>query len=304
MRKIGAYIGGFFLLCSIGLAAFLFSAHWQIRSIEPALPTWAQLDAALQKSGGPVALAYLNTASQMSPLGELGHPGILIEWQDGRRFLIDTGMPPDAAREFGKPLELLGAGPTTTFGSIAAQMGAAVDTVKGVAFTHLHNDHTEGLPGICAAQAAPATIYQAPLQQAELNHTTTMGLVFLEEASCPREALPDNLIKQIPGFPGLVAVSLGGHTPGSTLYAVRIGEQTWVFSGDITNSLNALQQDLPKPWVYSTFVVPEHTERTAHLRRWLRGLGEQQGVTVLPAHDVPAMSTAGLLQWVGITQSL
>jgi len=222
MRKILAYLLGFLILCCVLLVAFTAPAHWQIRKIEPMLPTWAELDTALNEPGGPLALAYINTASQSSSWGELGHPGILIVWPDGRQFLIDTGMPPNGAREFGKPLELLGAGPTATYGEIATQMGAEVTTVKGVAFTHLHNDHTEGLPGICAAQSVPATVYQTPLQREELNYTTNMGLKFLDVATCPREALNHDVIKPIPGFPGLLAVSLGGHTPGSTMYAVRV----------------------------------------------------------------------------------
>src|SRR5690606_40036314 len=69
------------------------------------------------------------------------------------------------------------------------------------------------LPGICAAQAHAATVYQSPLQQRELNYTTKIGLAALDAAACPREILAGDVIKPVPGFPGLVAVSLGGHTP-------------------------------------------------------------------------------------------
>src|SRR5690606_38359416 len=124
--------------------------------------------AALGQPGGPVRVAYINTARQMTSLGELGHPAMVIDWPDGRRFLIDTGMPPEEARAFGEPMEMLGAGPTTTFGAVAAQLGEAAQSVQGIAFTHLHSDHTAGLPGICAAQAHAATVYQSPLQQREL----------------------------------------------------------------------------------------------------------------------------------------
>lgn len=302
MRKFLAVLSGLIVLCIVVLGAIVASAHWQIRNIEPALPSWADLDAALNEPGGPTALATINTASQTSPDGSLGHPGILIRWPGGRQFLIDTGMPPESALEFGKPLELLGAGPTITYGEIATQMGAEVKTVKGVGFTHLHNDHTEGLPGICAAQSVPATVYQTPLQREELNYTTNMGLKFLDIATCPREVLGEEVIKPIPGFPGLLAVSLGGHTPGSTMYAVRVKGQTWVFSGDITNSRQALLEDEPKPWVYSTLVVPEHTKRTAELRQWLLLLDGQPGVTVMPAHDVEAMSAVGLPGWSSTIQ--
>jgi glyoxylase-like metal-dependent hydrolase (beta-lactamase superfamily II) len=252
------------------------------------------LDAALDQPGGPVSLAYINTASQVTMLGELGHPAIVVEWPDGRRFLIDTGMPPEEAQAFGKPMELLGGGPTMTFGAVDTQLGAAVQSVKGIAFTHLHSDHTAGLPGICAAQAHAATVYQAPLQQQELNYTTEIGMAALDAAACPRAVLSDAVIKPVPGFPGLVAVSLGGHTPDSTLYAVRVAGKSWIFSGDITNDRRSLLEDTPKPWWYSALVVPENVARTAELRDWLGSMDQQPGVTVLPAHDVAAMAGAGL----------
>ena len=299
MRRFLLYLLGFIVVCCVALFAFLAPAHWQIQHITPKLPGWAALNAALDEPGGPVRLAYVNTASQSTFAGELGHPAILIDWPDGRRFLIDTGMPPEAAQKFGEPIELLGGGPTTTYGAIATQLGEVVQSVKGVAFTHLHNDHTQGLPGVCAAQQQPAIVYQTPLQQRELNYTTDIGMVALDAADCPRKVLAKEMIKRVPGFPGLLAVSLGGHTPGSTMYAVRVGGETWIFSGDITNDRRSLLVGLPKPWWYSTLVVPENTGRTAQLRAWLGRLDQPPAVTVLPAHDVVAMSAAGLRVWTG-----
>ena len=142
-------------------------------------------------------------------------------------------------------------------------------------------------------------MYQAPLQQQELNYTTEIGLAALDVAACPRAVLGDAVIKPVPGFPGLLAVSLGGHTPGSTLYAVRVAGKTWIFSGDITNDRRSLLEDLPKPWWYSALVVPENVDRTAELRAWLRQLDAQPEVTVLPAHDVAAMAAAGLQHFNG-----
>lgn len=124
-----------------------------------------------------------------------------------------------------------------------------------------------------------------------------IGLAALDAASCPRAVLAEGLVKSVRGFPGLVAVSLGGHTPGSTLYGVVVDGKTWVFSGDITNDRRSLLEDLPKPWWYSALVEPENVERTAQLREWLRRLDERPGVTVLPAHDVVAMAAAGLPAW-------
>lgn len=294
MRNVVLSVLGFVLVSCVVMLVATVPARWQIRHIAPELPDWAALDAALDQPDGPVSLAYINTASQVTMLGELGHPAIVLDWPDGRRFLIDTGMPPEQAQAFGRPMELLGGGPTMTFGAVDTQLGTAVQSVKGIAFTHLHSDHTAGLPGICAAQAHAATVYQAPLQQQELNYTTDIGMAALDAAACPRAVLSDAVIKPLPGFPGLVAVSLGGHTPDSTMYAVRVAGHSWIFSGDITNDRRSLLEDTPKPWWYSALVVPESVARTAELRDWLGSMDQQPGVTVLPAHDVAAMAGAGL----------
>lgn len=280
------------LVVVLALAATL-PAHLQVRGIHPELPAFETLARALDQPGGPVAVAYLNTASQSGPLGTLGHPGVLLTWPDGRQFLVDTGMPPEEAVAFGRPIEtLLGAEPTKTYGSPADQLGSAVNDIRGIGFTHLHSDHTAGLPAICAAQSSPATVYQAPLQSRELNYTTRMGVGALEEAVCDRRELGEGVVMPVPGFPGLVAVSLGGHTPGSTLFAARAGAAYWLFSGDITNDKKSLVLNLPKHWAYSLFIVPEDTAWTARLRQYLKSLDEIDGVTVLPAHDIEVMASS------------
>lgn len=292
MKKLVLLIIAIPVMLVLVAAVATFPAHRQIRSIHPALPDFNAITDALDVADGPVSVSYLNSATQHTPLGTLGHPGVLLQWPDGRRFLIDTGMPPEQAIAFGKPMELLlDAGPTKTHGSLARQLGAAVDSIEGIAFTHLHSDHTDGLPTICAAQAEPATVFQTPLQFTERNYTTDLGFKAFIGAACERRQLAASTIMDIPDFPGLVAVSLGGHTPGSTLFAARIADQFWLFSGDITNDKQSLLQDLPKPWLYSAVIVPEDTDRTALLRDYLRRMDQLDGVTVLPAHDVEAMAT-------------
>jgi glyoxylase-like metal-dependent hydrolase (beta-lactamase superfamily II) len=298
VKKVLALVVVIPLLLVIVAVAATVPAHLQIRRIHPSLPSFETLARALDVPGGPVAVRYVNTASQRGPLGTLGHPGVLITWSDGRRFLIDTGMPPEEAVAFGRPMEsFLDAEPTETFGSLADQLGDAVNDIRGIGFTHLHSDHTAGLPAICAAQANPALVYQAPLQATKLNYTTRMGVAALEAAACERRQLDAQVVMPIPGFPGLAAVSLGGHTPGSTLFVARLGAAYWLFSGDITNDKRSLTEDIPKPWIYSLLVVPEDTAWTARLREYLRTLEEVDGVTVLPAHDVEVMA-AGLPQAV------
>ena len=291
MKKITLLLLSILILLSVVVLAILLPAHSQIRAIEPPLPELAAIQAALEVEPGPVSIHYINSASQSGPGTRLGHPGVLVSWPSGKQFLIDTGMRPDAAIAFGKSIELvMGADPAVPHGSLAEQLGEAVDSVAGIAFTHLHSDHTDGLGSICASQRQPAIVYQVPLQYREQNHTTTPGLDHLQGASCARQELEGKEIMPVPGFPGLIAISLGGHTPGSTLYVVKLEGSYWMFSGDITNDKASILRDLPKHWLYSTFIVPEHVERTALLRQWLRDLDAREDIVVLPAHDVDTMA--------------
>lgn len=189
---------------------------------------------------------------------------------------------------------MLDAQPTETFGAIDTQMGAAIDSIRGISFTHLHSDHTDGLPPLCAAQAVPATVFQTALQRNLLNYTTQPGATNLEESACARELLDASIIKPIPGFPGLLAIAVGGHTPGSTVYAVGVKGTNWVLAGDISNDMESLHRDMDKPWVYSTFIVPEDTSRLKQLRQWLETLDQTAEFEVLVAHDIRAFEASSI----------
>ncbi len=75
------------------------------------------------------------------------------------------------------------------------------------------------------------------------------------------------------GFPGLGVAALGGHSPGSTLFAIAVGGHLWILSGDIANSKADLVSDTGKGFLYSYVMVPENTGRTgdvAWMADWTR----------------------------------
>tara|TARA_R110001599_G_scaffold353866_1_gene600890 strand:- start:9598 stop:10047 length:450 start_codon:yes stop_codon:yes gene_type:complete len=112
----------------------------------------------------------------------------------------------------------------------------------------------------------------------------------LEEALCQRELLEGETIMSIKGFPGVYAIAAGGHTPGSsTIIIVATDEQTWIFSGDLTNDIASIHTNAGKGWLYSYFFVPENTALLEDWRLWLRDADEMKNVSVLPAHDVDHM---------------
>ena len=90
------------------------------------------------------------------------------------------------------------------------------------------------------------------------------------------------------------ARAVGGHTPGSTIYLAHVDGTTWGFSGDVTNSMESLRQNRPKPRVYSVLIVPENLERLDVLRRWLADLEERPGVEVVVSHDIDHVVEIGI----------
>lgn len=291
---------GAVLLGALGFAIALLPAHLQIRSVAVNIPTATELDSALDTISAadyPAAIYFVNTARQNTMWGELGHVGVLLQWPDGKSFLIDTGMNPAEAVAFGRPLELLGAGPTETFGSLETQLGSALGNITGIGFTHLHKDHVASIARLCAAMTAPATIFQSAQQAGSHNLHTRAGQSLVNESTCNQQQLESTVVKAVPGFPGLFAIAAGGHTPGSTLFITRLGSDTWIFAGDITNAMVDIYTNQDKGFMYSYLLIPEDTDVLADWRQWLKAQDARDGVNVLVAHDIRAFSASGLQAW-------
>lgn len=290
-------------LAGLAIGAVLGEAHLEMRSLDPPLPTAEDLGAiGAPHRDGPVRIRFVNTSTQRTPEERDGaHPGFLLEWTDGRALLIDVGMERAAALEFGKPLEWLGAAPPVAHGSVGEQLGPAAVAIRAVAFTHLHHDHTGGMAELCEAAGHELPVLQTPEQHDRLNFGTRLGLDALEAASCERRVrIGDGEGRShhpLPGFPGVYAIPAAGHTPGSTIYAARVGATLWILSGDVTNSKPNLLRDVPKPLAYSLLIVPEHRERLGRLRRWLAGLDGAPDTVVLPSHDGTAIVESGMEAW-------
>ncbi|NOX52749.1 MAG: MBL fold metallo-hydrolase [Gammaproteobacteria bacterium] len=274
------------LLTTIGLLVWRGPAHWQIRQVAPDLPTDTQLLALLEVTDGPVKASFIATSSQNTPEGVLAHTTFLIEWADGRIFMIDSGMDNNTAVEFGEFLtSLTGAGEVQLTGTAAEQLADIGDQIEGIGFTHLHIDHVQGVEDACPT-FANIQVFQLKAQYQLHNANTKEGAELIAQ-SCPPATLVDGTVLSSPKeFPGLAMYSLGGHTPGSTLFAVAVNGTVLLFSGDTTNTKSALIDNQGKGFLYSYILVPEHTDRTAELRRWLADLDSQENMQVIVSHDL------------------
>ena len=309
---------GIVAVLSLAAAGLLWS-HLSIRKIEPELPGIEQILAVGADSGDlPVELRLLDTASQSMPRSGVLEPSLdpdpeaeyvmafaafALEWADGRIFLIDLGMERASALAFGRSSErLLGADPIEFHADVAETLGSAVDRVAGVGFSHLHSDHTDGAIPLCASAARAIPLFQTPLQADRSNYTTRPGRARVERAGCLEPTrLGSGPLHTVPGFPGLSVFATGGHSPGSQVFVARVGNtvgsRLWVFTGDLANHIDGIHHNLPKPMLYSLFVVPEHRDRLDLLRRMLAEMAHPPGVDLLVSHDLRQLESMGLVAW-------
>jgi glyoxylase-like metal-dependent hydrolase (beta-lactamase superfamily II) len=299
MRILKIVAGGVAFLVIL-LFGVLAETHLEMLRVDPELPSLEALAELRKQAGGPTRVRYVNTSSQAGDAAPatLAHVSVVLEWADGRSFLIDAGMRREQALEFGKLAAVVfGSDPAKAFGSIQEQLGAAAARVEGIAFTHLHSDHTDGLHALCAARSQELTVYQTPDQATRSNVSTWPGKASLRDAGCAR---PTTLaggppLFEVPGFSGLYAVAAGGHTPGSTIYLANMRGELWVLAGDITNFIQNLREDRAKPLAYR-LLIGENSARQTRLRRWLGELDRRPGYTVVVAHDLEELQ-AVMPEW-------
>ncbi len=279
-------LGAVLLLAVLAGAVFLWNVHRQVSSVAPPLPALDSLNA-LRDPNGPISAQVLKVSDQTLPGREISHNAVLVTWPDERAFLIDAAMDATEAAEFGELMNLMSSGdaPAAFYGTVAEQLGNTLEQVAGVGFTHLHIDHTQGLVALCEAAGRRILGVQTAHQNTLHNFNTSEGARIVESSCLDVQTLPGDRITRVPGFPGLAAMSLGGHTPGSTLWVIALPEVTLLLAGDIVNSQNAVSHDIDKPWLYSAVLVPEDTERTAEIRAWLRAAQADAGFSVVVSHD-------------------
>jgi glyoxylase-like metal-dependent hydrolase (beta-lactamase superfamily II) len=303
------------LVLVLFLAAGLTWTHISLRRSERPLPDLTSLTAPPAAANLPVAVTYINTASQPMPRSAvltsaadptpdaeyvMSHPAFVLRWADGRLLLIDAGMSGQGAVEFGRPLEVLGgAGPIRPHSSAAATLAERVRDVRGMLFTHLHIDHVGGLMELCAAHPQRLRVFMTPNQADYGNHTTWSARALIEKAPCVVvSTLPQASLMEIEGLPGVRVFAAGGHTPGTQVVLAWIGgagePRLYVFAGDVVNHIDAVSHNISKPFLYRWLVVPEDDTRLAELRLLLRRLRDEHGAIIVVSHDELAIQAAGL----------
>lgn len=282
------------VLVGLGAAAagyVLIPPHLQIRRIEPALPSMADVQALLSAENGPTRISAIQIATKTFESGVGGNAVFIIEWDDGRAFMVDAGMDKEAAIEFAKQTEfLVGSGPFEYRTSVEQALSDRIANVRGVGFTHLHIDHVQGLIPFCRQRGVGAKAYQTAAQTGIHNLHTSEGAQIVRDSCLDPVTVEGEGMIRLPEFPGLTMFNAGGHTPGTTIFFVKVGEKLWVLSGDVSNNKRLLLNNQGKGPLYSYLLVPENTRQLEKLRLWLAELDAQDTIEVMVSHDADALA--------------
>ncbi|MGF6705758.1 MBL fold metallo-hydrolase [Pseudomonas frederiksbergensis] len=216
-----------------------------------------------------------------------------------RKFIFTPGMP-TAFNAFlintGKNLVLVDAGAGACFGGTAGWLpdniraaGYQPEQVDTVLLTHMHVDHVCGLINTKDEPVfANATVYAANpeadywLSQENLDKAPKDARGFFEVAR--KSVAPYVAVHRFKTFtpeqslvPGVTAVSLPGHTPGSSGYTFSSNGQSILFMGDLVHSF-AVQFQHPEVSIgfdvqgKQAVVTREKLfKQVAHDRTWVAG---------------------------------
>jgi N-acyl homoserine lactone hydrolase len=157
-------------------------------------------------------------------------PQILVE-SDGRRMLVDTGMPPEAVRDPQGLERAYGIGaarirpimaPEDLTEARLRQLGLSLDDLDLVINTHFHFDHAGG-NSLFAGRAIVA-------QEAELENARegTGGATWWDRPGLQFQPVKGDWSP----LPGVEMYHTPGHTPGHQSMLVRLPGQPWLFTWD------------------------------------------------------------------------
>lgn len=163
-----------------------------------------------------------------------------------------------------------------------ATVGLAPKDIALAAISHMHVDHSGGIPTLSAAGVPVA------IQRAELDFVRS-GVVGIAEGFFDEDwTHPDTRWRVLDGdaelAPGVTAVSTPGHTPGHQSFTVTLPETgTWVLGCDATDLAQNFLDRVPCGSCAGGTPTDEKNSH-ASLERLLE-LGRRADARLIPGHD-------------------
>ncbi|SOD74795.1 metallo-beta-lactamase superfamily protein [Jatrophihabitans sp. GAS493] len=214
--------------------------------------------------------------------------GALVETADGL-VLLDTGISGAALNDPEALTEIYGEGMHATGPAgeplevALAGLGFSVTDITLAAVSHLHLDHTGGVP-LLAAAGVPIVIAQAELDygQQRAAQGTERAVAFYRRDYTAASIKWQTVTGDEQIAPGVHIVATPGHTPGHNSFRVDLPETgRWLLAADAADLGENLLERIPCGSTCETEDVPK---ALASVNR-LMDEGDRLDARVIPGHD-------------------
>lgn len=246
-------------------------------------------------SNGALEAIIVNGGSWFK-LRYLTHNALFIEHPKGN-LLLDTGVGKGTREAFSENSwfhQLLFAYELTTSAADQLQQaGIPLSSIAGVIPTHLHWDHSGGIPEF---PHTPIWIQDVALEHARTGHAPSF---FQSHIESPDTQWFSYELDEIPyeGFERskdiyhdgrLILVDLSGHTPGHTGLFVNFDSgKRYFFIGDTSWTLEGVTKAEPRPSMTQWLTgVDEQRDENSLVLQKVHALSKQYpDLVIVPAHD-------------------
>jgi N-acyl homoserine lactone hydrolase len=206
--------------------------------------------------------------------GPLGWSGITLLRGGGRTVLVDAG----------------GFGLRAPLRAALADRGVGPDDVTDVLLTHVHYDHA--VNALLFGRAA-VSISAADLEWACGRPPGFDAVPELHAAALARDPRTRRIERDGDVLPGIEAIAVPGHTPGSLAYRVAGAEAPVLFAGDaVKNRAELVSGEVD--------MTEDRAASEASVRRVRALWHDVPGTVLVPGHDRPMRAGAdGRPEYVG-----
>lgn len=279
-----------------GFAAYALQPATRTASWSADLPTIQSLAAAPPEQL-PASIQYHRVATVSFPGflietgGKLGWRALTvfsyqITYPDGSFVIVDAGT--DSA-------SLDAIAPRYTFEpETFNRMQKLLPEARAIVVTHEHYDHCAGLAAHPAMEQFAERVF---LTEAQLTNSRTAMCGF---STSQRQRLQPLVYDELHTIaPGIVLIKAPGHTPGSQMVFVQLGNgQQFLFAGDIGWVMGNIDGVQPHPRLTNWLVQEDAAAMRAQLGFLDKVVREHPDTHVVPGHDdrvVKTLTTEGAL---------
>ncbi len=214
---------------------------------------------------------------------EMTHVVFQILWPNGAYLLIDSAQD----REMHDSTPGSGAFDDAAWNTVVA----AMDGAEQIVITHEHGDHLGGIARHPRSDVLASKIRFNAEQLANRDalEAVDFPVALLEKLS------PVVFEDAVAIAPGVVLKKAPGHTPGSQLVFVALGNgRELLFVGDVVWNLDAITDLVYRPRLITDLIIGENRETAIHQLRALRDLYDRGGVAIVVSHDRRTHESAGI----------